>query len=170
MKIYTKTVGTALITGALFAGAVFMGGCSVTAIEHYDAPDPLSQSMITQQSAYSVTETIDRLENVVKSKGLTVFARVNHQDNAKNLGLEQGPSTVLIFGSPKIGSPLMNAAPTVAIDLPVKALAYEDDQGDVFLVYNNPEYLRSRHNIEGADVALGKMAGALAKFTAAAIE
>ncbi len=122
----------------------------------------MKDGLITKQSAHSAAVTIDRLEAAAKAKGLNVFARVNHQQNAAKMDLEMPASILLIFGSPKIGSPLMNASPTIGIDLPVKALAYEKD-GNVYLSYNDPAYLSTRHNVgEAGQNALGKMSGALA--------
>ena len=126
---------------------------------------PLQDGLITKQSAHSVEITIDRLEAAVKAKGLNVFARVDHQQNAAGMGLEMRPETLLIFGNPKIGTPLMIASPSVGIDLPVKALAYEDEGGKVYLVYNDPAYLKARHKIKGGDGPLAKMAGALDGLT-----
>ena len=103
---------------------------------------PMQDGLITKQSAHSVDVTIDRLEAVVAKKGLTVFARINHQENAAKMGLEMPASTLLIFGSPKIGAPLMNASPTIGIDLPVKALAYAGKDGKVYLSYNDPAFLK----------------------------
>ncbi|MEE9348272.1 MAG: DUF302 domain-containing protein [Robiginitomaculum sp.] len=129
-------------------------------------------SLITKRSAHSVEQTIDRLETAVKAKGLRVFARIDHQANAAALDLTMPASTVLIFGSPKIGSPLMNAVPTIGIDLPVKALAYEAADGRVYLSYNNPAYLKTRHNVEGeaALMALAKMTKAAAALTQMAVD
>jgi uncharacterized protein (DUF302 family) len=117
--------------------------------------------LVTLQSAHSVAGTIDRLERVVKSKGMTVFARIDHAEAAKQAGLSMRPAQLLIFGSPKGGTPLMNAAPTVAIDLPLKALAWEDGDGKVWLTYNSAAYLRERHDIRGADELLGKLENGL---------
>ncbi|MBZ5656303.1 MAG: DUF302 domain-containing protein [Acidobacteriia bacterium] len=103
--------------------------------------------MIDVPSPYSVTETLSRLESILKDKGLTVFARVDHSGEAAKVGMEMRPTQLLIFGSPKGGTPLMVAAPSVAIDLPLKALAWQDEQGKVRLSYNSPEYLQQRHGI-----------------------
>ena len=125
--------------------------------------------LITKQSAYSVSVTIDRLEAVATSKGLNVFARIDHQKNAADMGLEMPASTLLIFGSPKIGSPLMNAAPSIGIDLPVKAHAYEKD-GKVYLAYNDPAYLQTRHGLTDAQSApLAKMSKAVGGLTNKAV-
>ncbi len=129
----------------------------------------MQDGLITKQSAHSVDVTIDRLEGVVRKKGLTVFARINHQENAANMGLEMPSSTLLIFGSPKIGAPLMNISPTIGIDLPVKALAYEGSDGNVYLSYNDPAYLQTRHKLKSGQGALAKMSNALDKMSTHAV-
>lgn len=98
-------------------------------------------------SKYSVPGTLDRLESVVKSRGLTVFARIDFSGDAEKVGLKMRPSQLLIFGSPKAGTPLMIASPSIAIDLPLKALAWEDGNGKVWFSYNKPEYLKNRHGL-----------------------
>jgi len=107
----------------------------------------MASGMVDVPSRYSVPETLVRLEAILKEKGLTVFARVDHSGEAKKAGLEMRPTQLLIFGSPKGGTPLMVAAPSLAIDLPLKALAWQDAQGKVWLSYNSPEYLQQRHGI-----------------------
>lgn len=133
--------------------------------------DKYATSLITVPSDYSVDETIARLSALIEEKGLRVFASVDHYENAKALNLTMRPSKLLIFGSPKIGSPLMDASPTIGIDLPVKALAYKDKDGQVYLSYNNPDYLKARHNItdEEAILALDKMRKALAGLSKQAV-
>ena len=107
----------------------------------------MDRGMIDVPSSYSVTETLSRLESVLQEKGLTVFARVDHSGEAAKAGLEMRPTQLLIFGSPKAGTPLMVAAPSLAIDLPLKALAWQDERGKVWLSHNSPEYLQQRHGI-----------------------
>ncbi len=98
-------------------------------------------------SNHSVPETLDRLESIAKAKGLTVFARIDFSGDAAKNGSEMRPTQLLVFGNPKAGTPLMIAAPSVAIDLPLKALAWEDASGHVWLSYNTPEYLGARHGV-----------------------
>ena len=107
----------------------------------------MNPGIIDIPSPYSVPETIARVQALFKEKGVTVFALVDHSGEAAKVGLEMRPTQLLIFGNPKAGTPLMVAAPSVAIDLPLKALASEDAQGKVWLSYNDPEYLQQRHNI-----------------------
>ncbi|MGH8427785.1 MAG: DUF302 domain-containing protein [Gammaproteobacteria bacterium] len=108
-----------------------------------------TEGLISLPSPYAVDETLDRLESVLQSKGVTVFARIDHRAAAERVGLTMRPAQVLIFGSPKTGTPVMNAAPTIAIDLPFKALAWEDAAGQVWLSYNSVEYLAHRHQVPG---------------------
>ncbi len=105
----------------------------------------MARGIIDVPSRYSVPETLARLQSVIKEKGMTVFALVDHSGEAEKAGLTMRPTQLLIFGSPKGGTPLMAAAPRLAIDLPLKALAWQDEQGQVWLSYNSPEYLQQRH-------------------------
>ena len=98
-------------------------------------------------SRYSVPETLNRLESVLASHNVKVFARIDHSGEAEKVGLKMQPTQLLIFGNPKGGTPLMVAAPSVAIDLPLKALAWQDSSGKVWLSYNKPEYLKGRHGL-----------------------
>jgi uncharacterized protein (DUF302 family) len=106
-----------------------------------------ANGLIHLGSPYSVPETLQRLEVLLTSKGLTIFCRVDHSGEAEKAGLKMPPTKLLIFGSPKSGTPLMLASPTLAIDLPLKALVWQDDGGKVWLSYNSPEYLQARHDI-----------------------
>ena len=108
---------------------------------------PAENGMIHLASPYSVPETLRRLESLLQARGLAIFVRVDHSGEAEKAGLKMRPTQLLIFGSPKQGTPLMVASPTLAIDLPLKALAWEDALGKVWLSYNTPEYLKERHNI-----------------------
>jgi uncharacterized protein (DUF302 family) len=107
----------------------------------------MDRGMIDVPSPYSVPETLARLESVLRERGVSVFARVDHSGEAEKAGLKMRPTQLLIFGSPKGGTPVMVAAPSVAIDLPLKPLAWEDERGRVWLSYNAPEYLQQRHGI-----------------------
>ena len=114
--------------------------------------------MVHLRSPYSVSETLKRLEIVLAAKSLTVFAQVDHSGEAEKVGLKMRPTQVIIFGSPRSGTPLMVASPTLAIDLPLKALVWEDAEGAVWLSYNDPEYLKRRHGIP--DELVKNIAGA----------
>jgi uncharacterized protein (DUF302 family) len=98
-------------------------------------------------SPYSVAETVRRLQAAFAAKGLQVFAVIDHSGEAEKVGLKMRPTKVVIFGSPRAGTPLMVAAPSLAIDLPLKALVAEDAVGKVWLTYNDPEYLKERHGV-----------------------
>lgn len=105
------------------------------------------EGVVTQRSPFPVVETLDRLEKLLQSKGIQIFARVDHSGEAHKAGLHMNPTQLLIFGNPKGGTPVMVAAPTAAIDLPLKALAWQDDEGKVWLSWNDPEYLRRRFDV-----------------------
>lgn len=121
--------------------------------------------IVRKESAHDVGTTIDRLESILKKRGVTVLARLDHAANAASVGLQMRPTELLLFGNPKLGTPVMQAAQTAAIDLPMKAVALRDDDGKVWLIYNDPAYLRARHAVEGADKPLESMAMALDKLT-----
>ena len=104
--------------------------------------------IVSKPSNYAVPETLDRLEKVVKAKGLTVFARIDHSGEAEKVGLKLPPTQLLMFGNPKAGTAMMSSSPSIAIDLPLKALAWEDRNGKVWLSYNSPEYLQQRHDLK----------------------
>jgi uncharacterized protein (DUF302 family) len=120
-----------------------------------------ADGLITIRSNYGPKETMDRLEAEVKGKGLTVFAHIDHAAGATAVGLSLDPTDLLIFGNAKGGTPLMQARQTVGIDLPLKALAFEDADGAVWLCYNDPAWLAARHAVAGGE-ATKAMAGALA--------
>jgi uncharacterized protein (DUF302 family) len=103
----------------------------------------------TLQSRYSVHQTIDRLEDLLKSKGIKIFARFDQAAEAQAVGLSMRPTELLIFGDPKAGTPLMNEYPLLAIDLPLKAVAWESGEGKAYLSFNSVEYLAERHHLAG---------------------
>jgi len=105
------------------------------------------EGIISIPSKYSVPETLDRLEAALKAKGIKVFARVDHSGEAEKAGLKMPPTQLLIFGNPKGGTPIMLAAPTAAIDLPLKALAWQDSDAKVWLSYNDPAFLKNRFGL-----------------------
>src|ERR1700687_4207042 len=106
-----------------------------------------ANGLVQVASHYSVDETVQRLESVLEQKGLQIFAVIDHSGEAEKAGLTMRPTKVLIFGSPKGGTPLMVAVPSLAIDFPLKALVAEDAEGKVWVTYNNPQYLKDRHGI-----------------------
>lgn len=126
------------------------------------------QSLVTLKSHHSVQQTADRLVKVLNAKNMTVFTRIDHSKGAQTVGLDLAPTQVVIFGNPKVGTPLMHCAPTIAIDLPQKALIWQDPQGAVWYAYNKPSYLKQRHTLEGCERELMKIEKALAAFANAA--
>ena len=106
-----------------------------------------AKGIVSVPSKYTVPETLQRLESVVTSHGLTIFARIDFSGDAAKVGLQMRPTQLLIFGNPKAGTPLMIASPSIAIDLPLKALAWQDATGRVWLSYNTPEYLKERYEL-----------------------
>src|SRR6202051_1974450 len=106
-----------------------------------------NNGIVDKPSKHSVEQTVEALTNILKSKGVAVFALIDHSGEAEKVGLKMRPTKLLIFGSPKAGTPLMLASPSSAIDLPLKLLVWEDAQGKVWVSYNSPEYLRERHGL-----------------------
>ena len=121
--------------------------------------------MISKKSHFSVKETLDKLEAVLKKKGIGVALRWSHDAKAKGVGIPLRPTELLIFGNPKLGSHMFTANQTAGIDLPLKALAWKDDKGQVWLTYNDPAYIVKRHNIKNRSKIKAKMTGALNKLT-----
>lgn len=127
-----------------------------------------NNGLISVKSAHDVKTTADRLESILKKKGMKVFNRIDHAAGAASVGNSLRPTELIIFGNPKIGSVLMGCTQTIAIDLPQKALIWQDGGGQVWLSYNNPALLANRHRMSGCDAVLEKVTGALANFAAAA--
>jgi uncharacterized protein (DUF302 family) len=107
----------------------------------------INNGIIDKLSHHSVGETVEKLKGILQSKEVALFALVDHSGEAEKVGMKMRPTKLLIFGSPKAGTPLMQAAPSVAIDLPLKILVWEDGQGRVWVSYNSPAYLQKRHGI-----------------------
>ncbi len=124
--------------------------------------------MVAIKSAHSVADTADKLEGILKNKGMKVFARIDHAAGAASVGNDLRPTQLVIFGNPKVGSPLMLCAQSIAIDLPQKALIWEDESGQVWLGYNDPAYLQERHSVQVCDPVLAKVSKALGAFAAGA--
>ena len=124
--------------------------------------------LISVKSAHDVKTTADRLETMLKQKGMNVFSRINHAQGAQKIGKELRPTELVIFGNPKVGTPLMQCAQSVGIDLPQKALIWQDAQGQVWLSYNDPNYLVERHHITGCGEVIKKVGKALDNFAKAA--
>jgi len=109
--------------------------------------DAAENGIVSVPSNHSVDQTVEKLTTILKSKGVTLFAVVDHSGEAEKVGMKMRPTKLLIFGSPKAGTPLMLAAPSIAIDLPLKILVWEDPQGKAWLSYNSPEFLAQRHGL-----------------------
>lgn len=124
--------------------------------------------MIKIESPHSVAQTVDRLEAAVGNAGAKVFARIDHQKGASSIGAEMPGATMLMFGNPKLGTPLMQSGVTAGLDLPLRVLAYEDG-GKTWLTYHDPVDLAAAHGLPADHPVLAKMAGALRKLTGAAV-
>jgi uncharacterized protein (DUF302 family) len=147
-------VGIAFLLGLIgLAMAIYL--VSVRNSTHSEATNRKEPSMavgttngiVSVASSHSVDQTVARLEGILQAKGVMLFALVDHSGEAEKVGMTMRPTKLLIFGSPKAGTPLMQAAPSIAIDLPLKILVAEDEQGKVWISYNSPEYLAERHGL-----------------------
>lgn len=126
----------------------------------------MDNGIVDRPSHHSVDETVERLKGILQARGLTIFALVDHSGEAEKVGMKLPPTKLVIFGSPKGGTPLMLAAPSAALDLPLKILIWEDTAGKVWVSYNSPDYLRQRHgfpeelvkNIAGVEAIAGAAA------------
>jgi len=141
---------------------------TVLAILFLAAPSLAAEGLVTVPSSYSVEETADRLERVLNEKGMTIFNRIKHSEAAAAVGVEMQKTELMIFGNPKVGSPLMKCQHSAAIDLPQKALIWEDENARVWISYNDPRYLVKRHNISGCEEVIIKIEKALAGITKSA--
>jgi uncharacterized protein (DUF302 family) len=121
--------------------------------------------LVTKKSAHGVKATMDCLESTLKAKGITIATRWSHDAGARKVGLELRPTELLIFGNPKIGTHMFTSNQTAGIDLPMKALAWQDANGQVWVTYNDPQYIADRHGITDRAEIVKKMSGALKKFT-----
>lgn len=128
-----------------------------------------ADGLVTIASRFSVKETLDRLEAILKAKDITVFARIDHAAGALSAGMPLRATELLIFGNPKTGTPLMQSNQTIGIDLPLKVLGWQDAGGAVWLTYNEPAWLARRHNLgAGADASVNMLATVLANLAKAA--
>jgi uncharacterized protein (DUF302 family) len=131
-------------------------------------PALAADGMVTVPSTHTLEETAERLESVLHEKGMTIFNRIKHSEAAAKVGIELRKTELILFGNPKVGSPLMKCQQSVAIDLPQKALIWEDDNAKVWISYNDPRYLEKRHNIAGCEEVIAKIEKALAGITKSA--
>ena len=126
--------------------------------------------LVVKESRLTVKETIDKLVKTLDEKGIKIVARVDHAAAAKAAGMELAPTEVVLFGNPKLGTPLMQSNPHIAIDLPMRVVAWQDKAGKTWIGYTSPAALKARYGIEGRDEQFNAMAGALEAFTKAASE
>jgi uncharacterized protein (DUF302 family) len=131
-------------------------------------PVAAADGVVDVPSSFNVEETADRLVEILNKKGMTIFNRIKHSESAAKVGIELRNTELIIFGNPKVGSPLMVCQQSVAIDLPQKALIWEDDNARVWISYNDPRYLEKRHDISACEGAITKVEKALAGITKAA--
>jgi uncharacterized protein (DUF302 family) len=131
-------------------------------------PATADNGLVKIKSANDVPATTDKLVNALKGKGMTVFDVIDHAKGASGVGIDLPPTTLVIFGNPKVGTPLMKCSRSAAIDLPQKMLIWSDESGQTWLAYNDPVYMAKRHNVSGCDETIKKITGALAKFSSVA--
>jgi uncharacterized protein (DUF302 family) len=131
-------------------------------------PVAAADGVVDVPSSFNVEETADRMVDILNKKGMTIFNRIKHSESAAEVGIELRNTELIIFGNPKVGSPLMVCQQSVAIDSPQKALIWEDDNAKVWISYNDPRYLEKRHNISGCEGAIAKIEKALASIAKAA--
>lgn len=127
--------------GVLLAGLALLPATATV------APTTDKNGIVSIPSNHSVDETVDKLKNLLEAKGITLFAVIDHSGEAAKVGMKMPNTKLLMFGNPKGGTPLMLAAPSIAIDLPLKILVAEDSQRKVWVLYNSPEYLKDRHGL-----------------------
>ena len=131
-------------------------------------PATADNGLVKIKSANDVPATTDKLVNALKGKGMTVFDVIDHAKGASGVGIDLPPTKLVIFGNPKVGTPLMKCSRSAAIDLPQKMLIWSDESGQTWLAYNDPVYMAKRHNVSGCDETIKKITGALAKFSGVA--
>ena len=140
---------------------------SLFALSILATPALAMEGMIHQTTTNGVADTVDAFTGVLESKGATVFAVVDHAKGAEKVDMEISPATLVIFGNPKIGTPLMQAAPTMGLDLPLRVLFYEGEDGKTHIVYHDLDAVAAQHGVPADHPALAKAKGALSKLTGA---
>jgi len=138
--------------------------CTLMAIFFFASVTYADNGIISIKSSHDVKTTVDRLEDKLREKGMTVFIRINHAEGAEKVGKKLRPTELIIFGNPKVGTPLMQCGQSVGIDLPQKALIWQDESGQVWLSYNDPKYLANRHSIKECSEVIKKIEKALGNF------
>ncbi len=132
------------------------------------SPIMAAEGVINVLSVFNVEETANRMETILNEKGMTIFSRIKHSEGAGKIGIKLRDTELIIFGNPKVGSPLMKCQQSVAIDLPQKALIWKDDKAKVWISYNDPRYLKKRHYLSGCEDIISKIEMAMAGITKAA--
>ena len=138
--------------------------CTLMAMFFFASVTYADNGIISIKSSHDVKTTVDRLDNILREKGMTVFIRINHAEGAQKVGKKLRPTELVIFGNPKVGTPLMQCDQSSGIDLPQKALIWQDESGQVWLSYNDPKYLASRHSIKECGEIIKKIEKALGNF------
>lgn len=138
--------------------------CFIAALLVSSSAFAADNGMVKLKSAYDVKTTASRLIANLKAKGMTVFTTVDHTAGAAKVGLKLRPTELVIFGNPKVGTPLMQCSQSMGIDLPQKALIIQDAKGQVWYLYNDPVYMAKRHHMKHCDAAVNKVKHALAMF------
>lgn len=141
---------------------------AATAVAEMPPPAMSAEGMVMVPSARKVEATVVELERAIRSRGLTIFATVDHAANARRAGLSLRPMTLLLFGNPEVGTSLLESSRTVGLDLPQRMLVWHDANGAVFVGYNDPSWLAERHGIVGHEEELAKMSALLEELSAAA--
>lgn len=136
----------------------------------FTAPVLADNGVINLPSANGYEDTVQKFKSALATKGLKPAFELDHQANAKRVGLTMHKACLILFGNPKMGTPLMEASPTIGLDLPLKVLIWEDHAGKVFVTYNDPGYLEQRHHVTGKAALFNKMKGALESLTASAVK
>lgn len=154
MYQFAKPIAIAIVLCAMAVGGAIAG----------------EDDVIKKKSSHDVGTTLDRMENIVSEKGITVMARVDHAKNAEAAGMELRPTQLLIFGNPKLGTALMQVNQQIGLDLPMKVLAWEDGDGQVWIAYVEPEELAERYGIDDDHEVVQKLERALDAFTSAAAQ
>lgn len=162
MKKLGLVLGFLFATSAVFAGEGYGGGYGGNKVHG------TNNGMISKKSHHSVKVTLDRLEAVLKKKGIGVALRWSHNEKGESVGIPLRPTELLMFGNPKLGTHMFTSNQTAGIDLPLKALAWEDENGQVWLTYNDPAYVAKRHHIKDRADVLKKMSAALDKLSTVA--
>ncbi|MEM9171874.1 MAG: DUF302 domain-containing protein [Pseudomonadota bacterium] len=148
-------------------GVVFIGGC---AAQTQSQAELTNDGLIRKRSDFDVDTTVTRLSRILRNRGLILFEVVDHAAGAQKVNQSLRPTVVVIFGNPKAGTPLMQCDQEIGIDLPQKALIYQDQSDRVWLVYNDPAYLQARHKVSGCEQPLANVSKALAALSDAAVK